>query len=55
VSQEILDVEQVMDEAAGLELTDANVDTVLDEIRWVGERVAKGIVVSMLGLVVRLR
>ncbi|KAI3426837.1 hypothetical protein D9Q98_006784 [Chlorella vulgaris] len=30
---EILDVEQVMDEAAGLELTDANVDTVLDEIR----------------------
>lgn len=25
-----------MDESAGLELTGENVDTVLDEIRWVG-------------------
>ena len=30
---EIAEVEQVMDDAAGLELTDANVETVLDEIR----------------------
>ena len=33
--QEILDVEQVMEENKGLELTAENVDTVLDEIRWV--------------------
>jgi len=30
---EILEVEQVMDEQAGMELTDANVEQVLDEIR----------------------
>ena len=31
--QEILDVEQLMDEVTGLELTEENVEDVLDEIR----------------------
>ena len=31
--QEILEVEQIMDEQTGLDLTEDNVETVLDEIR----------------------
>ena len=34
-SQEILEVEQIMDENKGLELTATNIETVLDEIRCV--------------------
>lgn len=33
VMQEIMNVEQIMDDNVGLELTDDNVETVLDEIR----------------------
>jgi hypothetical protein len=33
---DIMDVEQVQEENKGLELTEANIDTVLDEIRWAG-------------------
>ena len=31
--QEILEIEQLMDESQGLELTEGNIETVLDEIR----------------------
>lgn len=31
--QEILEIEQIMDEQMGLELNEANLDSVLDEIR----------------------
>lgn len=31
--QEILEIEQIMDEDTGLELTEDNIETVLDEIR----------------------
>lgn len=31
--QEILEIEQIMDENQGLELTEGNIETVLDEIR----------------------
>lgn len=40
--QDIMDVEQVMDENKGLELTEANIDTVLDEIRRVRGKGARG-------------
>ena len=33
VSREILDIEQITDESMGLELTEDNIDDVLDEIR----------------------
>ena len=33
VMQEIMNVEQIMDDNVGLELTNENVETVLDEIR----------------------
>lgn len=33
IVQEILEVEQIMDEQTGLDLTEDNVETVLDEIR----------------------
>lgn len=38
--QEILEIEQLMDENQGLELTEGNIETVLDEIRpyLVGEQ-----------------
>ena len=32
-AQEILEIEQIMDEDTGLELTEDNIETVLDEIR----------------------
>ena len=32
-AQEILEIEQIMDEQMGLELNEANLDSVLDEIR----------------------
>lgn len=33
IAQEILEVEQIMDEAQGLQLTEENIELVLDEIR----------------------